>query len=258
MGTARTPATSAPAGAPSRRSRLRHVSDEAPGYTRARHGTTGFAYLDPEGREVADEETLARIQALAIPPAWEDVWICASEAGHLQATGRDARGRKQYRYHPAWSASRDETKFGRMVAFGEALPRIRRRVEADLRRRGSAQEQGLPRERVVALVVRLLDTTGIRVGNVEYARDNDSYGLTTFRNKHAHVEPGGVVFTFRGKSGKQRAIDVRDPRLARIVQRCRDLPGYDLFQYVDEAGDRRTVGSGDVNDYIREAAGAEF
>lgn len=193
-----------------------------------------------------------RIRSLVIPPASEDVWITLEPRGHLQATGRDARGRKQYRYHELWRASRDESKFGNMVAFGQALPRLRRRVEEDLRRRGT------PREKVVATVVRLLDVTGIRVGNAEYARENKSYGLTTFRTRHADVDTNGIVFTFRGKSGIERSIDVRDRRLARIVRQCKEIPGYELFQYLDEDGERRSVSSQDVNDYIREATGAQF
>jgi len=235
----------------SNRSRLRHVSDADPGYRRVRRGKQ-FAYLDPKGKRVTDAEALARFAALVIPPAWEDVWIGLDPAGHLQATGRDARGRKQYRYHEVWRSSRDETKFGNMVAFGEVLPRLRRHVADDLARRGT------PQEKVVATVVRLLDVTGIRVGNAEYARENDSYGLTTFRNRHVEVNSAGVVFSFRGKSGVPRTIDVRDRQLARIVRQCKEIPGYELFQYVDEDGERRAVRSQDVNDYIREATGASF
>lgn len=236
---------------PSTRAKLRHVTDAAPGITRDRT-KAGFAYRGPDGDRVTDEETLARIRSLVIPPAWEDVWITLEPRGHLQATGRDARGRKQYRYHELWRASRDESKFGNMVAFGQALPRLRRRVEEDLRRRGT------PREKVVATVVRLLDVTGIRVGNAEYARENKSYGLTTLRTRHADVDTNGIVFTFRGKSGIERSIDVRDRRLARIVRQCKEIPGYELFQYLDEDGERRSVSSQDVNDYIREATGAQF
>ena len=236
---------------PSTRTKLRHVTDAAPGITRDRT-KAGFAYRGPDGDRVTDEETLVRIRSLVIPPAWEDVWITLEPRGHLQATGRDARGRKQYRYHELWRASRDESKFGNMVAFGQALPRLRRRVEEDLRRRGT------PREKVVATVVRLLDVTGIRVGNAEYARENKSYGLTTLRTRHADVDTNGIVFTFRGKSGIERSIDVRDRRLARIVRQCKEIPGYELFQYLDEDGERRSVSSQDVNDYIREATGAQF
>lgn len=230
---------------------LRYISDAEPGLWRKRT-RSGFEYVDAKGRPVGDEEILARIRSLAIPPAWEDVWICAMPNGHLQATGRDARGRKQYRYHPGWRELREESKFGRIVEFGEALPRIRRRVDQALRMRG------LPRERVVATVVRLLDTTGVRVGNAEYARDNGSYGLTTLRDRHVETFTDRFVLTFRAKSGKERTVDVRDPRVARIVRQCRDLPGYELFQYLDDAGARRTVGSADVNEFIREAANREF
>lgn len=237
--------------APSTRSSLRYASDDTPGIRRVRRGPA-FEYLDPAGERVEDEETLARIRSLVIPPAWEDVWISPYPRGHIQATGRDARGRKQYRYHELWRATRDETKFGNMVAFGEVLPRLRRQVETDLRRRG------MPREKVVALVVRLLDVSGIRVGNPQYARENRSYGLTTLRNRHADVKTNGVVFSFRGKSGIQRTIDVRDRRLARIVRQCKEIPGYELFQYLDEDGERRAVNSQDVNDYIREVTGGYF
>ncbi len=233
------------------RVRLRHVTDAEPGIRRLR-SRGGFEYEDPEGNLLSDEEMLARIRSLAIPPAWEDVWIGVRPEGHLQATGRDAKGRKQYRYHPAWRDMRDETKYGRLVEFGEALPRIRRRVDEALNQRG------LPRERVVATVVRLLDTTGVRIGNPEYARENGSYGLTTLRNKHVEAGRDRFVLSFRAKSGKQRTIHVRDPRLARIVRRCRELPGYELFQYLDEEGERQVVGSGDVNDFIRESASRDF
>lgn len=242
---------SLPASRDARRIGLRYVTDAQPGIRRVRAGRR-FRYLDDSGQPVADEDTLARIRALAVPPAWEEVWICASAAGHLQATGRDQRGRKQYRYHADWRKVRDTAKFDRMVAFGEALPRIRARVEADLRKRG------LPREKVLATIVRLLDTTAIRVGNQEYARSNHSYGLTTLRDQHVDVSPSHVVFAFRGKSGKRHRIDIRDARLARIVRQCRDLPGYELFQYLDEDGERHSVGSQDVNDYLREIAGSEF
>ncbi len=236
---------------PSNRSTLRHATDADAGYCRVRRGRA-FEYLDAEGARIEDEETLERIRSLVIPPAWEDVWISADPGTHLQATGRDARGRKQYRYHELWRASRDETKFGQMGAFGEALPRLRRRVEADLSRRG------MPREKVIATVVRLLDVTGIRVGNTEYARANQSYGLTTLRNKHADVTTNGFVLTFRGKSGVPRKVSVQDRRLARIVRQCKETTGYELFQYLDEDGERHTVSSQDVNDYIREATGGHF
>ena len=192
------------------------------------------------------------IRRLAIPPAWTDVWICSSRNGHLQATGRDARGRKQYRYHPRWRAQRDEAKYDRMLAFGKALPRIRRRVASDLHR------PGLPRERVLAAVVRLLERTGVRVGNEEYARDNRSFGLTTLRDRHARVGSKRIRFRFRAKGGKAGEVEVSDARLARIVGRCQDLPGQELFAYMDEAGEVRSVGSSDVNDYVREISGHDF
>ena len=230
---------------------LRYVGDAAPGIRRVARGG-GFAYVDADDRPVRDDETLARIRALAVPPAWTDVWICASERGHLQATGRDARGRKQYRYHKKWRKTRDEAKYGRLIDFAEAVPALRKKVLADM------ALPGLPREKVIATVVRLLDKTLIRVGNDEYARDNGSYGLTTMRAKHVEVSGSTVRFEFKGKSGKTHSIDVNDARAARIVRRCRELPGYELFQYIDEDGERRTVGSEDVNDYVRNAMGQDF
>ena len=230
---------------------LRHVHDEGLGLRRARSGR-GFRYLDDDGTTVRDPSTLARIRALAIPPAWREVWICPSEDGHIQATGRDDRGRKQYRYHARWREHRDETKYARMVPFARALPTIRDRVRRDLNRRG------LPREKVLALVVKLLETSMIRVGNDEYARSNKSYGLTTMRDKHASVSGGTIHFEFKGKSGVRHAIDVRDPRLARLVLQCRDLPGQELFQYRDEDGGVRDIGSADVNAYLREITGEDF
>lgn len=230
---------------------LRYVSDAMPGIRRRRNGT-GFTYLDHRGNRVDDPEALARIRALAVPPAWTDVWISPVPFGHLQATGRDARGRKQYRYHDRWRAVRDETKFERLADFGQALTPIRRAVDRDLAR------DGLVRERVLATVVRLMDTVFARVGNLEYARENESFGLTTLRNRHVEIEGSQVRFEFAGKGGKVHAFDVDDPKLARIVRRCRDLPGYELFQYVDEDGQRRTISSGDVNDYVREVSGGEF
>ncbi len=230
---------------------LRHVSDETPGIRRRRRGK-GFSYLDPQGRPLTDSQELRRIAALAIPPAWTGVWICPLPNGHLQATGRDARGRKQYRYHPSWRAVRDETKFGRMIAFGEALPRLRARVERDL------ALSGLPRDKVLAAVVRLLETTLIRVGNQEYARDNRSFGLTTLRSRHVDIEGGTLRFNFRGKSGKEHSVAIADRRLARVVRACRELPGHELFQYLDDDGERQAVSSGDVNEYVRAATGEEF
>lgn len=230
---------------------LQHTSDAMPGIRRRRCGR-GFLYVNSNGSPVRSRETLDRIRRLAIPPAWKSVWICPAANGHLQATGRDARGRKQYRYHADWRRTRDKAKFDRMIAFGRALPRIRKRVARDLARRG------LPRERVLATVVRLLETTLVRVGNDEYARDNRSYGLTTLQDHHAKIARAAVTFSFRGKSGREHVIDVRNAQLARIVRRCRDLPGYELFQYLDAAGAPVDVTSSAVNEYLREIGGGEF
>ncbi len=230
---------------------LRYVSDAMPGIKRIARGKH-FAYVAPDGKEITDEKDLARIKSLAVPPAYADVWICPLENGHLQATGRDARGRKQYRYHKRWREIRDETKYGRMIAFAQALPAIRKRVEADL------ALAGLPREKVLATVVQLLESTAIRVGNDEYAKDNGSFGLTTLQNKHAKVQGSTVRFSFRGKSGVRHAIDLRDNRLARIIRKCQDLPGQQLFEYVDDDGATRAIDSSDVNDYIRAISDEEF
>jgi DNA topoisomerase I len=230
---------------------LRYVTDGAPGIRRRRAGR-GFRYIGPNGKRLTDKEQVAWIRSLAIPPAWTDVWICTSRRGHLQATGRDARGRKQYRYHPDWRAARDEAKYDRMIAFGRALPAIRDRVDADLRR------QGLPRERVLAAVVRLLEKTRMRVGNEEYVRDNRSYGLTTLRDRHAEVGSTRIRFRFRSKGGKASDVELSDARLARIVARCQDLPGQELFAYLDDEGEVRPVDSADVNDYLREITGQDF
>jgi DNA topoisomerase-1 len=230
---------------------LRYVSDSMPGISRRRAGK-GFSYSSPDGRTLRDPRTVARIRALAIPPAYTDVWICPDPNGHIQATGRDARGRKQYRYHPRWREVRDETKFGRMLAFSEVLPAIRKRVEADLAR------PGLSREKVLATVVRLLECTGIRVGNDEYAKANRSFGLTTLRDQHVEVSGSTMRFQFRGKGGKTHSVALSDRRLARIVGHCQALPGEVLFQYVDDEGNQQTIGSGDVNDYLRELSGQEF
>ena len=230
---------------------LRYVSDAMPGIRRRRAGR-GFSYTGVDGKRLTDRRVLARIRSLAIPPAWTDVWICPIARGHLQATGRDARGRKQYRYHPRWRTVRDEVKYERMIAFGQALPRIRRRVEEDL------ALPGLPRERVLAAVVRLLEKTGVRVGNEEYARENRSFGLTTLRNHHADVGSRRIRFRFRGKGGKEHEVELSDRRLARIVARCQELPGQALFTYLDDDGQQRTVDSADVNDYLREVSGEEF
>jgi DNA topoisomerase-1 len=229
---------------------LRYVSDTMPGITRRRFGT-GFAYRDPEGRTIRDRAVLRRIKALAVPPAWQSVWICPYANGHIQAVGRDARGRKQYRYHQRWRQVRDEAKYGRMLLFGGVLPRIRARVRRDLAR------EGVPRERILAVLVRLLETTLARVGNVEYAKGNNSFGLTTLRNRHARVKGGSVELDFRGKHGIAHHLEIRDRRLAPIIRFCQDIPGQELFQYVDEDGNRRAVGSQDVNDYLREIAGEE-
>ena len=230
---------------------LRYVSDSSPGISRRRSGS-GFSYTNADGTVVRDRDTLARLRALAIPPAWTDVWICPTSKGHIQATGRDARGRKQYRYHASWHAVRHETKFGRMLSFSAALPAIRRRLDADL------ALPGLPRRKVLATVVRLLETTQIRIGNDEYARANGSYGLTTLRSHHVEVTGSTLRFEFRGKSGKVHTVDLADRRLARIVARCQAIPGAELFQYLDEEGQRQTIDSGDVNDYIREIGGDDF
>ncbi len=237
--------------AAAREAGLRYVSDDSPGITRQPAGK-GVSYRSPDGRVIKDPATLARIKRLAIPPAWTDVWICPLAHGHIQATGRDVRGRKQYRYHPDWSAVRDEAKFERMIAFGRALPRIRRRVAKDLRRRR------LDRHKVLAAMVRLLETTLVRIGNEEYAKQNRSFGLSTMRDRHVKIGGGRLHFEFRGKSGRDHEIDLHDPRLAAIVRQAQDLPGQDLFQYLDEDGKPQKIGSADVNAYLREVAGEEF
>jgi DNA topoisomerase-1 len=240
-----------PAPIEAKRARLRYVADTAPGITRSRAGRH-WRYALPDGAKLDDASELDRIAALAIPPAWTDVWICPEADGHIQATGRDARGRKQYRYHERWREVRDETKFGRMTAFARALPRIRARIDTDLAR------SGLPREKVLAAVVHLLEVTLIRIGNGEYARANDSFGLTTLREDHAGVRGSKIEFRFRGKSGKEHRVGVRNRRLATIVKRCQELPGEDLFQYVDGDGDPKTISSSDVNSYLREIGGDDF
>jgi len=239
---------------------LRHVDDRRPGLRRTLRGkvrqgkrwVADFTINDAHERTVHDPATLDRIRKLAIPPAWTDVWICPDARGHLQATGRDARDRKQYRYHARWREERDSTKFSRMLDFGRALPALRRRVAADLRL------PNLPRRKVLATVVRLLETTCIRVGNEEYARANRSFGLTTLKNRHVDLRPAEVRFHFRGKSGVYHQVSVHDPTIARIVRRCRDLPGQELFEYIDENGDVATIDSTDVNAYIHEIAGSAF
>lgn len=249
--TRRADPTPAPAAAPLASAGLRYSTDEEPGIRRRRAGK-GFVYLNPDGSRVTDAETLLRIRSLAIPPAYEAVWICRSENGHLQATGMDARGRKQYRYHAAWRAVRDADKFDRMLDFGQALTRIHRRVGRDLR------APVLSRERVLATVVRLLETTLIRVGNEQYARENRSYGLTTLRERHVDVAGDVIRFEFRGKSGVYHKLAVQDRSAAAVVRRCLDLPGQELFQYRDMDGELRVVDSADVNEYLREAAGEAY
>jgi DNA topoisomerase-1 len=230
---------------------LRYVTDALPGIRRQRRGKR-FAYVDADGAPLRDPQALARIGSLVIPPAWADVWICPIGHGHLQVTARDARGRKQYRYHERWREVRDGTKFDRLAGFGRALPALRARVAADL------ALPGLPRAKVLATVVRLMDATSIRVGNGRYARDNGSFGATTLRNEHVRVDGAEVRLCFRGKSGKVQRVALADARLARIVRRCRELPGYELFQYVDDDGAVRAIDAADVNDYLRAAAGDGF
>jgi DNA topoisomerase I len=230
---------------------LIYVSPGQPGIRRVRSGQ-GFRYVAPNGQTVSDKLTLGRIKRLAIPPAWREVWICLAENGHLQALGKDARGRKQYRYHPRWREVRDETKYNRMLDFAKALPAIRARIEQDLKL------PGLPREKVLAAVVKILETGLIRVGNDEYARDNKSYGLTTMQDRHAAVRGSTIRFGFRGKSGRYHQIDISDHRLAKIVAHCQAIPGQELFQYLDAEGRSRDITSTDVNDYLREMAHEEF
>ena len=243
--------TSADPEAVARAARLRYVHPSEPGFRRVRLGEREFRIEDHRGRPVEDAAHLERVRKLAIPPAYEDVWICRHHNGHLQAVGRDARGRKQYRYHPTWRQVRDEGKYGHMLRFGRVLPRIREQVDADLRL------HGLSRRRVLAAVVKLLEGTLVRIGNEEYARENHSFGLTTLRNRHVRVTGEKVHFDFRGKHGVEHHIDLKDRRLANIVKRCRDLPGQELFQYVDEQGERHHIGSHDVNDYLQEISGED-
>jgi DNA topoisomerase-1 len=230
---------------------LRYVTDGIRGIRRQRSGT-GWIYFATNGRPIHDAAERKRLNSLAIPPAWTDVWICPDPDGHIQATARDARGRKQYRYHPQYREARDRSKFRRMLEFSEVLPRLRERIERDLR------GDDLSRRQLLATVVRLLDRTLIRVGNDEYVRENRSYGLTTLRRRHVKVDGSMLRFSFRGKSGVEHTIAVADPRLARIIQRCRDLPGEEMFQYLDSAGKRQLVSSDDVNDYLREASGRDI
>ena len=230
---------------------LRYVSDTTPGIRRKRVGKN-FSYIGLDGKPIHDREELKRIRSIGIPPAWTHVWICPRPDGHIQATGRDAKGRKQYRYHPHWREVRDETKYSRMIAFGEALPQIRARVARDL------TLPGLPHEKVLAAIVWLLDATALRVGNEEYARENGSFGLTTLRRQHVSVSGSKLRFHFRGKSGKEHSVSIENRQLARIVKRCQDLAGQELFQYIDDDGQRYTIESDDVNKYLREISGQDF
>jgi DNA topoisomerase-1 len=230
---------------------LRYVSDCDAGIRRVKI-SSGFAYVDTRGRRIHDEKILSRIKSLVIPPAWEDVWICVHPNGHLQAVGRDARGRKQYRYHPKWREARDQAKYLKLAAFAEALPKVRAAVRRHL------ALPGLPREKVLAAVIAIMEKTFIRVGNDEYASQNNSYGLTTLQDKHARVNGRKVTFEFRGKSGIEHEIDLEDPQLAKIVRKCRDLPGQDLFQYLDERGTVHDITSTDVNEYLRQISGGDF
>ncbi len=230
---------------------LRYVTDAKPGLRRLKVGKS-FRYVDASGKAVKDKETLGRIKSLVIPPAWADVWICPSANGHLQCTGRDARGRKQSRYHPKWREVRDGNKYEKMLHFAEALPLIRKKVDSDLKR------EGLPKEKVLAAVVGVMELTHIRVGNEEYAKENQSYGLTTMRTKHVEVHGSQVTFSFQGKSRVHHTVDLRDARLAKVIRRCEELPGHELFQYVDEEGEPRTIDSSDVNTYLQEITGQHF
>ena len=230
---------------------LRYITDALPGWTR-RKRRVGFDFLDLNGRPISGARTIERINKLAIPPAYTHVWICPDPRGHIQATGRDARGRKQYRYHPKWRKTRDLGKFQRLVAFGEKLPRLRRKLAKDLKL------SGMPRDKVLAIVVSLLAETMIRVGNHEYARTNNSFGLTTLRNRHVRFPRGRAIFTFRGKSGKDHVVELEDEGLAKLIRRCQQLPGQALFQYLDDDGATHPIDSGDVNDYLRDATGEDF
>jgi DNA topoisomerase-1 len=230
---------------------LRYVSDTKPGFTRKKHGKD-FDYFDTHDKKITDEKIVARVKSIGIPPAYEHVWICPQANGHIQATGLDARGRKQYRYHTKWRATRDENKFQHILHFGNMIPKIRERVEADLKL------NGLPREKVVACVVSLMEKTLIRVGSAEYARDNQSYGLTTLRKKHVQVTGNNIAFEFTGKSGKDWSVSVNDRKIANIVNKCADIPGHELFKYIAEDGSKKDVTSSDVNDYLREITEEHF
>ena len=230
---------------------LRYVTDDRPGISRRKSGT-GFTYRKPDGTKLADKDVLKRIRSLVIPPAWADVWICARADGHIQATGRDAKGRKQYRYHPRFREIRESTKYDHVIAFAHVLPIIRAKVRADMALRG------LPRAKVLATVVHLLETTLIRVGNDDYAKENKSYGLTTLQNRHVEVEGSEVRFRFTGKSGKQWSLKVKDRRVAKIIKACQELPGQELLQYIDEDGTYQDVTSNDVNAYLKEITAEEI
>lgn len=230
---------------------LRYVSDDEPGIKRRRRGR-GFTYIDMQGETIRESEARQRFNNLAIPPAWTDVWICPDKNGHIQVTGRDDKGRKQYIYHPRWQEVRNQAKFNRLLLFGQTLPQLRAQIDKDLRR------HGLPRERVIAAIIRLLEETLIRVGNEQYARQNDSYGLTTLRSDHVDVTATTLHFDFRGKSGKDQQVVIRDPRAARVVRQCQELPGQELFKYHDEEDNLQSVGSADVNDYLYAVMGEEF
>ncbi|MBD2037283.1 DNA topoisomerase IB [Leptolyngbya sp. FACHB-321] len=231
---------------------LRYVTDDIPGIQRKRSGKKGFAYIDTNGERIRDPDEIRRIDALAIPPAYKDVWICPFANGHLQATGRDAKGRKQYRYHPLWRSIRDQSKFTRMLVFSQSLPQIRQRLEHDL------SLPGLPKEKVLAAILRLMELTRVRVGNEEYARSNQSYGLTTLRDEHVDIKGSKIQFHFRGKSGVEHEIELADKRLAKIVKRCQDIPGQELFQYRDATGEYQAIDSGDVNAYLRAITEQDF
>ena len=230
---------------------LRYLPDTKSGFQLLKKGNK-ITYLDTQGKTITDEKTLERIRKLVIPPAWTDVWICPSPNGHLQATGRDAKGRKQYIYHPQWQQTRNQTKFGRMIAFGKKLPDIRKKIEEDLRLRDMKQRK------VIAIALNLMDHSLIRIGNKYYAKSNKSYGLTTLRDKHVKINGSEIKFEFVGKKGVAHAISVHDKRLAQLVKKCRDIPGYDLFQYYDENGERQTLESGDLNQYLKEITQTEF
>lgn len=230
---------------------LRYVSDDIPGITRKKSGKI-FTYINENGKAIKNKKIIERLNALAIPPAYTDVWICPFENGHIQATGRDARGRKQYRYHEKWNATRDSSKYDKMISFGFALPKIRRTAKKHL------NLKGLPKEKVLATIVQLLDKTHIRVGNESYAQENKSFGLTTMRVKHVAIHGANVEFVFTGKSGVKHDVELNDKRLAKIIKQCHDLPGYKLFQYIDDSGEQRSIHSEDVNTYLKEISGDDF